>query len=684
MSPKSTVRLTTFTAVLAWIALTVVDLFLGFELKNNVNTGVPNFLSGTFLTVYIVALFYFYKQKVENADSINFIDLLWRVFVTGLVATIVSVFIQFFLSFIAGTKLGEHELMQSFLYHINLGLILAFVISTYMVWKKLILYQKTKSLIRTWQVFEYSFLVSLLFYFLPYQFFDIPFTVVFAFLVSLGLIVSLNLKWVAYLNFKQKWKSILLVLLVILYLTYFLVYIIRNSGNGILISDLINHVSVLAVFAFILFYAIASLLVTLFNLPTTSVFEQKLEEVVNFQRLSQSSQTGQNQDEIFELLLDSSMSATFARAAWFEPINQTETVKIIRKNIPNNKIQEVKDTFNNQRLKKTVLPAFRNIRGGGDSTLIENISDSAYKSILVYPLEVQNEKIGTMVLLKEVSDGFNKDGINIVNTFGNQAAVSIENYRLLQSAIENERYQEELNIAKRVHESLLPSILESNDHFDISAFSGAADEVGGDYFDFHRISEDKLVLVIGDVSGKGTSAAFNMSQMKGVFHSLAQLDLSPAEFLGRANDALSRCLERTSFITLSYYVVDTALKSLEFSRAGHCPSIFYKQSQGEVQLIKSKGLGLGIIRDQEYCKYIETNNLNYTSGDLLVLYTDGITEAKNPANEEFGYDRLQQVVQNNVEKSAKELQDIIIDTLYEFTQTKHIEDDYTTMILKFK
>ena len=345
MSPKNTIRIATFTGVVAWVALTVVDLFLGFGLKNNVSTGVPTVLSHTFLTIYILALFYFYKHKVDSPENINFIDLLWRVFVTGLVATIVSVFIQFFLSFISGTKLGEHELMLSFLYHINLGLILAFVISTFMVWKKLILYQKTKSLIRTWQIFEYSFLFSLLFYFLPYQFFDIPFTVVFAFLVSLGLIVSLNLKWVAYLNFKQKWKSILLILLVILYLTYFLVYIVRNSGNGLIISDLTNHVSVLAVFTFILFYALASLLVTLFNLPTTSVFEQKLEEVVNFQRLSQSNQTGQNQNEIFELLLDSSMSATFASAAWFEPKQASAQLMTIRKNIDDPKIQEVKSTF---------------------------------------------------------------------------------------------------------------------------------------------------------------------------------------------------------------------------------------------------------------------------------------------------------------------------------------------------
>jgi serine phosphatase RsbU (regulator of sigma subunit) len=289
-----------------------------------------------------------------------------------------------------------------------------------------------------------------------------------------------------------------------------------------------------------------------------------------------------------------------------------------------------------------------------------------------------------MVLLKEVTDGFNNDVINIVDTFGSQASVSIENHRLMQSAIENERYQEELKIAKRVHESLLPSELESNEHFDITAFSKPADEVGGDYYDTHRISEDKFALIIGDVSGKGTSAAFNMSQMKGVFHSLAQIDLDPREFLVKANEALGRCLERTSFITLSYFVIDTKKKTIAFSRAGHCPSLYYDGSTSELDFLKSKGLGLGIIRNQEYCKYVELNQFEYQSGDLLVMYTDGITEAMNPQGEEFGYDKLKEIVEKHVHDSAAEIQQAIINGLLDFTQVEDIEDDFTTMILKFR
>lgn len=136
--------------------------------------------------------------------------------------------------------------------------------------------------------------------------------------------------------------------------------------------------------------------------------------------------------------------------------------------------------------------------------------------------------------------------INIISTFVGQTSISIENHRLLNEAIKNERYREELEIAQRVQRSLLPSELHHNNSFEIDGFSAAADEVGGDYYETFRFDNENFALIIGDVSGKGTSAAFNMSQMKGVFHSLVQLNLSPINFLSKANSALSRCLEKTT------------------------------------------------------------------------------------------------------------------------------------------
>src|SRR5690606_16452647 len=126
--------------------------------------------------------------------------------------------------------------------------------------------------------------------------------------------------------------------------------------------------------------------------------------------------------------------------------------------------------------------------------------------------------------------------------------------------------------------------------------------------------------------------------------------------LVNANNALSSCLEKTSFITISYFLLDGVAKTLEFARAGHCPTLYFEKESGEARFFQNKGLGLGILRNSSYHKYVEVNKLNFKQGDILMLYTDGITEAKNASNEEYGYDRLLNLLIDNKDKDSKEIQ----------------------------
>lgn len=309
---------------------------------------------------------------------------------------------------------------------------------------------------------------------------------------------------------------------------------------------------------------------------------------------------------------------------------------------------------------------------------------SRFRSLLSFPLVVKGETIGTLAVLKELPDGFNKEMTRIVSTFANQAGISIENFRLLEEAFQNERYKEELKIAKMVQKSLLPEKLESDEDFDIVAFSQSADEVGGDYYDTIRINDHQVALIIADVSGKGTTAAFHMSQMKGIFHSLAQQELDPKEFMIRANQALVFCLERGSFISAIYFVVDTKTKQILYSRAGHCPVLYYHAKTQSSEYLKDKGAALGMVKNKSFCDMIEINTLNYNSCDVMVLYTDGITEAKDKKGEEFGYERLEKTLLDVKDKDVKEIQEHLISTLYEYSGTEDINDDYTTMIVRFK
>ena len=658
--------------------MSFTDLTILFGKLNDLDSGIAQYIPNIFYIAYVVSVFIFYKHRIEGSQSGNFLDLLWNIFVTGLLTTVVSLMLKSLDFLMGNTSLISNEILIDFLFHIHLGLLIAFLVSTYVVWKSLILYQKSKILLRLWTVFEYLLFASLISTFFPPlvgSFFFYP-------IILLAIFLSANMKWVAYLSFKQKWKSILLLVLVILYLVYFYINIadMRDSYDYLVIA--FNSVFITSLFIFTAVYAVFSLLVILFNLPTSSVLEQKLEEVVNFQRLSQAVQTEQSENQVYEILLDSSVRAAKADAAWVETIIDTKKV-LFRHNIGKDTIKSIKSFIKSQR--DNHLFDFDSVdKGVRPAKHLRKLRGNLFNSIVAFPITISGEHIGMIVLLKELKEGFNKELVEITQTFVNQAGISIEGFRLISEALENERYKEELNIAKSVQRKLLPDNLDSNEDFNIAAFSKAADEVGGDYYDSFKINEQKIALIIGDVSGKGTSAAFHMSQMKGVFHGLAQLDLPPDEFLIKANTAINTSLDKTSFITISYFVIDSLKKEVVFARAGHCPTLFYVNTKQQASYFTNKGLGLGIVRNESFAQYVQQRQFQYNSGDILILYTDGITEAKNFKGEEFGYDRLAELVNENAQLSAIELQERIINNLYEFCGQEEIDDDYTTVIVKFK
>ncbi|MGL1889181.1 MAG: SpoIIE family protein phosphatase [Reichenbachiella sp.] len=682
LSEKGFIRLSAIFATIFWLLLTIVDMMALFSEKNNIEFGVPSLLSNSLLSFFILSIMVFYRYKIGKAESMNFVDLLWRVFVFGLISTIVILSIEFFFTVFGSHKFAQNPLIVNLLYHIDFGLIIGFLVSTYVAWKRLILYQKSKSLLAAWHMFEYALLATLVFDLFTHNYQDPIFMVVYSILALIGIVLSFNLKWIAYLNFKQKWKSILFILLVVIYIYYFFKTLMFFSQETQLVRDLLDNVFILALITFIVVYSVVSLLVILFNLPTTSVFERKIKEAVNFQRLSQSIPAGESEEKVYEILLDSAVSAVFSDAAWLDIDDPNKGVKLtLNYNLDKELIPDILKAVRNSRFKKILNSEYE--KEGQALKLSANIKNVEFKSILQYPVTVKNEKIGTLNLLKDVEDGFNKEMLDIIDTFVNQASISVENFRLLNEAIENERYKEELEIANRVQQKLLPEKLVSNDAFAMHAFSVAADEVGGDYYDVYELDEFRTALIIGDVSGKGTSAAFNMAQMKGIFQGLVQLDLDPKEFLVHANNALSRCLETTSFITVSFFIIDTREKLVRFSRAGHCPSLFYDTKTSQSDFFKNKGLGLGILRNTNFHKYVQVNEFSYSSNDVLMLYTDGVTEACDQNKEQFGNDRLKQALTNHANHPPAKIQEGVINELYEFCGKRSLDDDYTMLIVKF-
>jgi phosphoserine phosphatase RsbU/P len=542
LSEKSVLRICVIVGIISWTALLVFDLIFILQHEVNLRFSIPSYTNKIFLSLYTLSIFYYFKIKLERGDNINFLELLWRSFFTGMITTVIALLIKF--DSIFSPALLKNVYVINIFYHVLLAFVVIFLSSTFVAWKRLILYQKSIVLARIWFLFEALVIISIGLNFLPFNYLDYRIYVPLFIIILLAIILSVNLKWVAYINFKQKWQSILLILLTLIYLTFILSTLTKFSNNSYLEIDLASSVFVLAVFAFVMIYALFSVLVILFNLPTSSVFEQKMEEVVNFQKLSQSLQIGQKEIDVYNVLLDTSFSTLLADSAWLEIYDENNNVKtLVRREITESHVSLIKEAMSEFPIQNNSSTLYnRNIN---KNKLGKKLNKLPFQSIAIIPITAKLNTIGQIVFLKVIKDGFTSEMINIVNAFVNQAAISIENSRLVSEAIKNERYKEELTIARKIQKSLIPSDINQSEFYSVASFTEAAEEVGGDYYDVYKFSENKTAFIIGDVSGKGTSAAFHMAQLKGVFHSLVQMDLSSKEFLKQANKALSRCLERS-------------------------------------------------------------------------------------------------------------------------------------------
>ncbi|MEQ9304018.1 MAG: serine/threonine protein phosphatase, partial [Marinoscillum sp.] len=234
LSNKLKIRLSLLVGILSWLLFTFFDLYLQFVQKYQLNVNLSNILPQIFLTTLIVSTLFFYRYTITKADSINFLDLLWRVFITGLVTTVGSLLIRLFFYVFGNSTISENTLTINFLYDILIGLVVVYLISTFVVWKRLILYQKSKNLIQLWTIFEYSLFASLLFDWFGNKFLSTNFNTALIILGIFALVLAFNLKWIAYLNFKQKWKSILFILLSGIYVYHFLLNLANFSQTGAL------------------------------------------------------------------------------------------------------------------------------------------------------------------------------------------------------------------------------------------------------------------------------------------------------------------------------------------------------------------------------------------------------------------------------------------------------------------
>ena len=300
------------------------------------------------------------------------------------------------------------------------------------------------------------------------------------------------------------------------------------------------------------------------------------------------------------------------------------------------------------------------------------------RSLLAVPLRLKNKMIGVLCLFnKKDNADFTSDDQRLLSIIAIQSAQTIENARLYEEERKLLDLEEDLRTARRIQNSLLPKENPVIEGMDIAGLSIPAKQVGGDYYDFIQIDEHHLGIAIADVSGKGTSAALLMANLQACLRGQAVINRSVRDTVNKANFMLSRFMDMGKFITLFYGVLDLQKKTFTYTNAGH-NFPFLLDKRGNSKTLEKGGIILGISDNSVY----EEETVPLKPGDLMLLYTDGISEATNEKDEMFEEQRLLKILKDNQQISAQNLSQKIVDSVLSFQGTIPQGDDITLVLVK--
>jgi len=274
-------------------------------------------------------------------------------------------------------------------------------------------------------------------------------------------------------------------------------------------------------------------------------------------------------------------------------------------------------------------------------------------------------------------NAYSEDDLEVLMLLASQVAIIIEKVMLHEQLIEKKRLEGQLEVARQVQLELLPAKDPELPKFDISAYNFPTEEVSGDYYDWVRIYDDQIGIVIADVAGKGVPAALLMAFLRASLCAATHVGYATHISMAKVNYLLWESIERNQFITAFYGILDASNRTLSYSNAGHNPPMLIG-ADGTTSFVDRGEQPLGMFRETRYHEYYHT----FKPGEILVLYTDGVTEAMNSADEEFGRDRLAAAVKDASELGARELVASMQRAVLEWTDGLGSSDDATFFVIK--
>ena len=498
---------------------------------------------------------------------------------------------------------------------------------------------------------------------------------------------SFKTSWVNYLNKKEKFLALLTWLLIIIGAVAIIIPSRSESESFSLSSSLFEFYKIVNLY--LLVFSIVSFFSILAHLPSAGIFDRKVKQISSLHSLSSAVCCDiLNPKKIADFITELSIDMVNSELSWLIRFDEEKGEYGILSQKPEQSSEyEIVYLMLNHPLNDIIVSS--------EEPVIVNDINQEFKLLTTRKNKVKGSLIGVrlysqkwgilgiLYVKRHMEFGFEEDDKNMLTALSNQAVVAIENSRLLNESIEKERLEQELKVARDVQLKLLPKKLPVLPGVEIDAVSITANEVGGDYYDFVELKDNRLGLCIGDVSGKGISAAFYMAEVKGIVQSLSRNYNSPKELIVKVNEALFGNIDKKSFISLAYSIVDTDKKNVTYSRAGHTPLLRYSSEKDVCIFHQPAGLGLGLDYNKVFHNIIEEETIPVSNGDVFCYYTDGITEVFNPEGDEFGEDELQSYIMENKHLQSKEIRKGLLKKIAEFKRGTRRHDDMTLVILKF-
>lgn len=310
------------------------------------------------------------------------------------------------------------------------------------------------------------------------------------------------------------------------------------------------------------------------------------------------------------------------------------------------------------------------------------------RSLLAVPVFYENALVGLVAIANPRHGGqFTPAECHLAGVLGEQLAVALKMQKLFSVEAEKIRLDRELGLASSVQKLLLPQYIPQAHSLDISTVYRPAQQIGGDLYDIFDLGGGRIAAIVADVSGHGISAALLMAICRTNFQHVARNAITAADLLRRLNRAMMHSFKRGMFLTITCAFIDTQRNTLSIARGGHERPILVsnhliEHGKTEIEFLDSKGLAIGISKPEVFDATITEVSRSYSRGDVLVFYTDGLTEALNAQGEEFGSARLQAVLESAHDASAEDINNAILRELTAFTEGSELSDDLTIVTIR--